>query len=122
MAEPLGARFAHAVASKDPSRVRELLHPEIDFRAMTPNRFWEPPTPDDVLEMLGYWFEPGDVIEAVEKVETDHFADCERVGYRFRVSDGDGSFLVEQQAYLKEREGQIGWLRVMCSGWLPAPL
>src|ERR1700744_6404417 len=68
MAEPLGARFAHAVASKDPSRVRELLHPEIDFRAMTPSRFWEPPTPDDVLEMLCQWFEPGDVIEAVEKV------------------------------------------------------
>ena len=32
----LGAEFAHALAVKDFSRVLDLLHPEIDFRALTP--------------------------------------------------------------------------------------
>jgi hypothetical protein len=26
---------------------------------------------------------------------------------------------VEQQAYLSERDGRIGWLRVLCSGYRP---
>ena len=31
----------------------------------------------------------------------------------------DGRFVVEQQAYLEERDGRIGWMRVMCSGFRP---
>jgi hypothetical protein len=27
---------------------------------------------------------------------------------------------VEQQAYLEERNGRIGWMRVLCSGFQPA--
>jgi len=42
------------------------------------------------------------------------------VGYRFSVNNPDGHFLVEQQAYLADRDGQIGWMRVVCSGFRPA--
>jgi hypothetical protein len=52
-------------------------------------------------------------------VQTDSFADRQRVGYRFRVRNGDGLHLVEEQAYLSEREGRIGWLRIMCAGYPP---
>ena len=31
----------------------------------------------------------------------------------------DGRFLVEQQAYIEERDGRIGWMRVVCSGFRP---
>jgi hypothetical protein len=34
----LGAEFARALAAKDYSSVLGLIHPEIDFRALTPNR------------------------------------------------------------------------------------
>jgi hypothetical protein len=61
----LGADFAQAFAAKDGGRVRELVHPEIDFRALTPSRNWE-------------------------------------------------------QAYIEERDGKIGWMRVVCSGFRPA--
>ena len=53
-------------------------------------------------------------------VQTDSFADRERVGYRFRVRNPDGLFEVEQQAYIEERDGRIGWMRVLCSGFRPA--
>ena len=117
----IGAEFARALAAKDFSRIRDLLHPEIDFRGMTPNRNWEAGDPDGVIGVvLGQWFEDKDEIEGLEGVETDAFADRERVGYRFRIRNPDGRFLVEQQAYLAERDGRIGWMRVVCSGFRPA--
>jgi hypothetical protein len=118
--QSLGEEFARAVASKDHDRVRRLLHPELDFRAMTPGRIWDASGPEDVVEALTLWFGDSDEIRGVEALETDAFADRERVGYRFRVRNADGDHLVEQQAYLSDREGRIGWLRIMCSGYRPA--
>ena len=66
------------------------------------------------------WFEESDEIEAIERLESDTFADRQRVGYRLSVSNPDGRFLVEQQAYLCARDGRIGWMRVLCSGFRPA--
>jgi hypothetical protein len=45
----IGAEFACALAAKDPSRLVDLLHPEIDRR----------------------WFEDSDDIEALEGPESD---------------------------------------------------
>jgi hypothetical protein len=115
-----GSELAHAIAAKDAAGVRDLLDPAVDFRGMTPNRSWEGSTPDEVVAVLfEHWFEPKDEIEAVERVETDAFADRERVGYRFSGHNPDGPFVVEQQAYLATRDGRIAWLRVMCSGFRP---
>lgn len=116
----LGAQFARALAAKDSSRMRDLLHPRIDFRGMTPSRSWEADDPDAVISiLLGQWFEEADEIEDLERLESDAFADRERVGYRFSVTNPDGRFLVEQQAYLAGRDGQIEWMRVVCSGYRP---
>jgi hypothetical protein len=117
----LGAEFARALAAKDSSAIRDLIHPEIDFRGLTPNRAWEASDRDELVSLLlGSWFEDDDEIEALEWVESDSFADRQRVGYRFTVNNSDGRFLVEQQAYLADRDGQIGWMRVVCSGFRPA--
>ena len=117
----LGADFAAALAAKDFERVRGLLHPEIDFRGLTPSRVWEAADPDSVVsEVLRRWFEESDEIELLQRLETDAVGDRERVGYRFSVRNPDGRFVVEQQAYLSERDGRIGWMRVLCSGFRPA--
>ena len=116
----LGEDFARAVAAKDHDRVRQLLHPELDFRAMTPKRIWEAESPEDVVSALCFWFGDDDEIQGLDAVETDAFADRERVGYRLRINNPDGEHLVEQQAYLSEQDGRIQWLRIMCSGYRPA--
>jgi hypothetical protein len=86
----LGEQFARALAAKDFTRVTELLHPEVDFRGMTPGRFWEATGPAQVVdEILTSWFEDQDV--------------------------------VEQQAYYSTTDGRISWMRVLCSGFRPAP-
>jgi hypothetical protein len=118
MAE-LAEQFARAVATKDHDGLRALIHPEVDFHAMTPRRTWEAAGPDDVVAVVGTWFGDGDHIEAIEQLETDAFADRQRAGYRLRLRTDEGLHLVEQQAYLSERDGQIGWLRVMCAGFRP---
>jgi hypothetical protein len=119
--ETLGEEFAHALAAKDSGRLLDLMHPEIDFRGLTPNRAWEASDRDKVLSvLLDRWFEDKDEIEALEALESDSVADRQRVGYRFSVRNPDGRHVVEQQAYLSGRDGQIEWMRVLCSGFRPA--
>ena len=116
----LGAEFAQALAAKDATQMLGLMHPQIEFRALTPKRSWEASDPAAVIAViLGHWFEESDEIKALEQVDTDAFADRERVGYRLSVSNPEGRFLVEQQAYLSARDGRIGWMRVLCSGYRP---
>jgi hypothetical protein len=118
--DTLGTDFARALAVKDSARLLELMHPEIDFRGLTPNRNWEANGRDAVLSiLLGQWFEDTDDIDALEELESDAFSDRQRVGYRFSVTNPDGRHLVEQQAYLAARDGQIEWMRVVCSGFRP---
>ena len=116
-----GAAFARALAAKDFGAILDLLHPEVDFRGMTPGRSWEASGPDAVVEVLRRWFEDSDEIRSLDHLETDGFADRERVGYRFSGTNQDGPFVVEQQAYLGVDDGRIGWMRVLCSGFRPAP-
>src|SRR3954470_8753194 len=117
----LGAEFAQAIAAKDADRLRALLHTEIDFKGLTPRRVWEAGTPDEVVAVVfDNWFEADDDIEAVEHIDTDAFADRERVGYRFRLRNAAGAHVVEQQAYFTAGDGGISWMRVLCSGFRPA--
>jgi hypothetical protein len=116
----LGAAFASALAVKDFERIRDLLHPEIDFRGLTPRRNWEAADAETVIgAVLRQWFEDSDEIEELEHLETGSFADRERVGYRFLVRNPEGLFEVEQQVYIGERDGRIGWMRSVCSGFRP---
>jgi hypothetical protein len=115
-----GTEFARALTEKDFDRIRDLLDPEIDFAGLTPRRHWQAGSPDEVITtILRQWFEDSDEIEALEKLETDAVGDRERVGYRFAVTNPNGRFVVEQQAYIEARDGRITWMRVVCSGFRP---
>ena len=116
----VGHDLARAIAAKDADALRALLAPDVDFTAITPRRHWDANDRDEVVSIvLGRWFEDKDRIDSVEQVESDAFADRRRVGYRFAVTNPDGRFLVEQQAYLEVEDGQSGWMRLVCSGFRP---
>lgn len=120
-ASALGRRFVEALAIKNAEALRAVLHPEVDFRGLTPNRFWEAHDRDAVLEIVfGVWFGAEDELEELVVMHSDAFADREQVRFRFRGSNRDGPMVVEQQAYLTERDGLIGWMRVVCSGQRPS--
>lgn len=115
----LGERFARSLAAKDLDGVASLLTGDVEFRALTPRRNWAADDPTAVVEILGTWFGPDDRIVSLDKIERDAFADRERVGYRLTVENPEGSFQLEQQAYLATDGERIAWLRVLCSGYRP---
>ena len=108
------------MAAKDAQGLADVLAPEVDFRGLTPNRAWEASGAEAVIEIiLGGWLEPKDEVEELLDVRTDRVADRQSVVYRMRGRNPDGPFLVEQNAFLSERDGRIEWLRVLCSGFRP---
>ena len=118
--EALGRCFAEALGRKDFDTVMGLLHTTIDFRGLTPGRAWEASDARAVVDrILKQWFEDSDQLEEIISIETDSFADRQRVSYRFGGSNADGPFVVEQQAYYTQTDGQIDWMRVLCSGFRP---
>ncbi|HEY9294240.1 MAG TPA: hypothetical protein VIP98_23405 [Microlunatus sp.] len=122
MDDSIGRAFARSLASKDATALRMLLADDVDFRGLTPRRQWSGSTPAEVVDeiVFGCWFEPADKISELIAVHTDDFADCQHLSYRLRVSNPDGNFLVEQQAYYTVADsGKINWLRVLCSGFRP---
>ncbi|MGZ4674114.1 MAG: hypothetical protein ACXVH5_09590 [Ilumatobacteraceae bacterium] len=121
MADRLGERFARALADKDAAGLKGLLRSDVDFRAMTPGRFWEATDIDVIVDdtMLGTWFEPQRKITEVLAIESDSLGEMDRVGYRFKVERPEGAFVIEQQAYYETDGEKISWLRIMCSGFIP---
>ncbi len=112
--------FVDAIVARDLTRAVALLHPEIDFRAMTPNRVWEGEGREGVEAVLRAWFEdPAEDVGAIAATQPVAIEGTLRVGWLVHISDSDGRYIFEQQAYVRERKGQIHWLRVMCSGFIP---
>lgn len=120
MSAGVAAEFVKALAERDLVGAAALLHPEVNFRAMTPNRVWEAATPAEVEAVLREWFaDPAEEVERIDATETVSIADITRVGWRVCIGDAGGPAVFEQQAYTRERDGQIDWMRVICSGWRP---
>ncbi len=112
--------FVEAILARDFTRASGLLHRDVDFRAMTPTRVWEADGSSGVEEVLRAWFEhPERDVQRVEPIEPGSVEDTLRVGWRVYGKNADGPIVYEQQAYVREHDGQIVWLRVMCSGPRP---
>ena len=69
----MGERFARSLAAKDAGALKAVLRPDVDFRAMTPGKFWEATDVDAIVDetMLGTWFAPERRITEVLAVEID---------------------------------------------------
>ena len=111
-------RFVDALTKRDRAALLDVLAPDVDFRGMTPGRFWEATEAEDLVDrVLFSWFDEQDVVQQVLALDRDWMADREHVSYRLSVMTPDGRHLVEQQAYLSVDDGRIAWLRMMCSGF-----
>jgi hypothetical protein len=119
----VGTRLAAAVAAKDADAVRSLLAPAVDFRALTPRTCWEAHTPGEVLEvMFGNWFGDTDRIDTLLAARTGTVGARQSLSYRVAITNPDGRHEVEQQAYFSlDADGRIGYLRILCSGYMAVP-
>ena len=115
-ADTIGRAFVYAIARRDFAELGDLLHPDVELRALTPGRAWEPAGHDAALEVLRTWF--GDCqVDEVERVDATAVGDRSHIAYRFTGQRPHGPFVIEQHAYYTEDEGQIDWIRILCSGF-----
>lgn len=120
MPDSIGVRFATAVAQRDAGALVGLLEPALTFQAMAPGHVWEADTAQAAVDViLGKWFAPEDRVVAVKSIETDELADVKRLAFRFYVTNPDGTFVTEYQAYLRTGHETISWLLVLSSGLWP---
>lgn len=114
----VGRAFAAALARRDFAEVATLLHPEIEFRALTPRRTFEPGSPEEVIDVVRLWFGPAE-IDQVLAIESGVVADRLSVTYRFRGRREGAPVVIEQHAYYEVRDGLLSWVRLVCSGFRP---
>jgi hypothetical protein len=116
--ETLGVRFAAAIEDRDRTALRNVFATPVQFRAVTPNRFWDAETPSDVVDIvLGTWFEDRKRITQVTLVEDDTVGDISKISYRMSVATDSGPTVIEQVAYYAVQDDRITQLRLVCSGF-----
>lgn len=119
--ETLGARFAAAIEVRDREALRNIFATPVQFRAVTPRRFWDAETPSDVADIvLGTWFAESKQITRVSLVEDDTVGDISKITYRMSVATESGPTVIEQVAYYAGQDDRITHLRLVCSGFRPA--
>ena len=90
----------------------------MEFRAVTPRRFWDAETPSEVVDIvLGTWFDETKQTTDLCLVEDDAVVDALKVSYRMSVLTDAGPTVIEQVIYYAEQDGQITHLRLVCSGF-----
>ena len=118
--ETFGARFAAAIEGRDRTALRKLFATPVQFRAVTPSRFWDAETPSDVADIvLGTWFGESRQITHVGLVEDDTVGDLSKISYRMSVATESGPTVIEQVAYYRVQDDRISHLRLVCSGFRP---
>jgi hypothetical protein len=118
-----GEALVRALASRDREGLRRLMADEVSFKALSPGRFWEASTPDEVASIyFDEWFEETHMLERVTSFEEgEALPDLDRVAFRFELITPSGPRVVEQQTYYQAAEGRITYLRVLCSGFRERP-
>jgi hypothetical protein len=115
----IGIAFASIVMTRGWSGLAGLLHPEVDFRGLTPSRAWLAVGPEQVCEVLREW----ETVEGTPSVLThlsfDHIAHRHRVTYRLTFDGADSATqrVCEHTAYFDlDQDARIKFLRMMSSG------
>ena len=84
----LANALTDAIVARDVSRAVALLHPEIDFRAMTPNKFWEASGPAEVDAIFRDWLEdPDEELQSIEATQPVALLNTVRTGWVVHISD-----------------------------------
>ncbi len=116
--ETLGARLAAAIEVRDRAALRNLFATPVQFRAVTPRRFWDAETPSDVEDIvLGTWFDESKQVTHVSLVDDDTVGDISKISYRMSVATESGPTVIEQVAYYAVQDDRITHVRLVCSGF-----
>jgi hypothetical protein len=110
--------FAEAIAAQDLESLAWCLHPDVRFRALTPNHTFGHFGSDSAIATIQGWFADVSILELVGS-GIEPIGDRVRVSFRFRLfADGLWS-VMEQQAFCTIDEGVVTDISLICSGRRP---
>ena len=110
--------FAEAIAAQDLESLAWCLHPDVRFRALTPNHTFGHFGSDSAIATIQGWFDNVSILELIGS-GIEPIGDRVRVSFRFRLfADGIWS-VMEQQAFCTIDEGVVTDISLICSGRLP---
>jgi hypothetical protein len=112
--------FVDALGRRDFDAIGATLSPDVRFRALTPGSTWGGFGVDSTLAAIHKWFGEEEALEPVSS-NVEEISDRTHLTYRFRVKNGEGWHLVEQQAYCIVDNDKITDISIVCSGFRPLP-
>ena len=93
-----------------------LLAPEVEFRGLTPKKFFELSSREAVIDQYRKWFEAG-TLDRVEGFEDGAVEQRLRMRYRVFWTNAEAQpFSFEQTVYYEADDRGITWISLMCSG------
>jgi hypothetical protein len=114
--------FLGGLAAQDFARVGDALGADVRLRALLPPGQFEWTGSDVIAGQFAHWFGDTTSFELVESTAGE-IGGRLHLRWRLRLQAerlGDGSFVVEQQAYADTDEaGRIGRLDLLCTGYRP---
>jgi hypothetical protein len=119
-AETLGRQFIEALARQDFAALAACFGSEAPFRALVPRGLREASGGTDASRYFQGWFGPAERIDVLD-TSVNGMADRYHLAWRLRVHDENGQRVVEQQAYVTERDGQFVAFDLLCSGFRVEP-
>lgn len=112
----IGEALVDRLMAGDASGAAALLSPDVQFRAVTPKKFFELAGRDDVMAAFDRWFRAG-WREALESFAADAVGPRQHMTYRVRWSDEYcRRFVFEQHVYYEADGSGITWVELLCSG------
>lgn len=113
---PLATEVATAVADRSRKRLGAHLSEEIRLRALLPNGQIEEHGRDAVLARFADWFGDYDTV-VLSDVAGDDVGDRVLVHYKLTIDPDGESRVLSQTAVCSLRDGLVGRMDLVCSGF-----
>ena len=107
-----------SVGGKGLWKARSLLAPEVEFRALTPQRTFEAEGVEEATAVLELWYADADTAE-IEALECAEVVDRPALTYRIRWTKDEDAFVFEQGAFYDLENGKVSRIHIVCSGDRP---
>jgi hypothetical protein len=107
--------FADAYAAGDAAAIAPLLDPDAHEREVTPGTIVDQRGPEAIAGEMSAFLAPYDEPETLVH-ELEPLGDRFRWTTRWRLTGGDGPWLVEWHAFLTVADGVVTGLDIVCSG------
>ena len=118
MEDPIGTRFAEAIAAQDESCLAACFAPGAEFRALVPPGVRERVGAVETAGLIAGWFADSTELKLVAS-STEAVGDRFHLTYRFEGVEDGKPYVVEQHLYCTLAGDLIERADLLCSGFRP---